>query len=199
MHHHSSRNGGMGRITAGIRSASMLLVGFLVVAAGAMLGAGPASAHGGPIQLNVASDAAGGIIVGAIYTEDEHVVTEIMDLVATAVSSTGEEVGPIALMSASEGIGLWESPEPFMSEGDWTVTVTTSSPSSATVSVPISVRPIADAVVPGAAQESAAPLEATPASGLSVLLWIIAGAVVFAVLLGMAITIRRRREGHVEA
>lgn len=98
-----------------------------------------AQAHGGPFSLNIAPDGAGGLVVSAQYSEDGHPVTEVIDPVATAVSDDGSTVGPVALISSGEGEGLWVTTEPFLSAGNWTVTVTTSTPSVATATTVVTV------------------------------------------------------------
>ncbi|WP_062072344.1 LPXTG cell wall anchor domain-containing protein [Demequina sediminicola] len=118
------------------------LVAFMVWA---VVGAMPAAAHGGPYELSVGSDAAGGVIVSADYVQDGHRVEEIMDPVVTAESSTGDTVGPIALISSSQGQGLWVSPEPFLDPGTWTVTVVTTTPDEAETTVTMEVEELEEA------------------------------------------------------
>lgn len=98
-----------------------------------------AQAHGGPFSLNIAPDGAGGLVVSAQYSEDGHPVTEVIDPVATAVSDDGSTVGPVSLISSGEGEGLWVTSEPFLPAGNWTVTVTTSTPSVATATTVVTV------------------------------------------------------------
>jgi hypothetical protein len=185
------------------RSALAIAVG-LFLALAAVFGAAPAAnAHGGPFQLTVSPDGAGGLIVNASYVEDGHPVSEIIDPVATAVSPSGESVGPVALVSSPEGEGVWITPESFLPDGQWAVTVTTTTPSSASTTVDITVAELAPPVEPA---ETIAPVVeeqgdasggsgATDASGaasadvgvspLTVGLWI--GAIVVVLAVGGAL------------
>ncbi|MCS5718432.1 hypothetical protein N1027_09810 [Herbiconiux sp. CPCC 205763] len=152
----------MHTITTPRRSALAVLLG-LFLALAAVFGAAPAAqAHGGPFQLTVSPDGAGGLIVSATYVEDGHPVSEVIDPVATAVSPSGESVGPVALVSSAEGEGIWVTPESFLPDGQWAVTVTTTAPSSASTTVDITVAELAPPVEPG---ETIAPVEQGGASG----------------------------------
>ncbi|SDZ25687.1 hypothetical protein [Herbiconiux ginsengi] len=131
------------------RSALAVVLG-LFLALAAVFGAVPAAqAHGGPFQLTVSPDGAGGLIVNAAYVEDGHPVSEIIDPVATAISPSGESVGPVALVSSPEGEGIWVTPEAFLPDGQWAVTVTTTTPSSASTTVDVTVAELAPPVEPG--------------------------------------------------
>jgi hypothetical protein len=194
----------MHTITSPRRSAVAIAVG-LFLALAAVFGAAPAAnAHGGPFQLTVSPDGAGGLIVNAAYVEDGHPVSEIIDPVATAVSPSGESVGPVALVSSPEGEGIWITPEPFLPDGQWAVTVTTTPPSSASTTVDITVAELAPPVEPG---ETVAPVveEQGDASGsgsvdaaaadagaspLTVGLWI--GAIVVVLAVGGALVYLNR-------
>ncbi len=187
------------------RAAVAVAIGLLVALAAVLGAAAPAAlAHGGPFQLTVSPDGAGGLIVNAAYTEDGHPVSEIIDPVATAVSPSGESVGPLALVSSPEGEGIWITPEPFLPDGQWAVTVTTTTPSSASTTVDITVAELAPPVEPG---ETIAPVAdeaagagdastATPASAgvspLTVGLWVGAVVVVLAVAGGLVYVNRGR-------
>ncbi|MEJ1156492.1 hypothetical protein [Microbacterium marmarense] len=102
-----------------------------------------ASAHGGPYELKVAHDGAGGFTVSARYTRDAHVVEAIMDAVVTAVAADGTTVGPVALISSNQGIGRWVTEEPILEEGEWTVTAKTTTPQLAQASIEVNVEPLA--------------------------------------------------------
>lgn len=109
-------------------------LGVAALVALASLGAPQAAlAHGGEIVLAVDQDGVGGVIVSAVYEEDGHPVSEVIDPVLTATSANGDIVGPIPLVSAPEGEGFWVSSEPPFAEGSWDVTVTITSPSAAEV------------------------------------------------------------------
>lgn len=99
-----------------------------------------ASAHGGDIQLEVGQDGTGKVVVLGTYTEDGHQVEEIMDPYVTAVSSTGQEVGPVRMESGEFGGFAWSTPDPILLEGLWTVTVTTTVPAAATATVELDVK-----------------------------------------------------------
>ncbi|WP_382303987.1 hypothetical protein [Herbiconiux sp. UC225_62] len=184
------------------RSALAVVLG-LFLALAALFGAAPAAhAHGGPFQLTVSPDGAGGLIVNAAYVEDGHPVSEIIDPVATAVSPSGESVGPVALVSSPEGEGIWITPEAFLPDGQWAVTVTTTSPSSASTTVDITVAELAPPVEPGetiapvveeqdgASGSSVAAAEAGTASPLTIGLWI--GAIVVVLAVGGALVYLNR-------
>ncbi|GAB3125391.1 hypothetical protein [Glaciibacter psychrotolerans] len=149
-----------------------VLVAAFILAVGLVLSATPASAHGGPYELSVSSDGAGGLTVLGHYGEDDHVVNEIMDPVATATSTDGRTVGPVALVSSPEGEGVWVTAEPFIPTGDWTVTVTTTVPSAVSTTAEMTVTELT------APRESTSGADAEPeAPGLTTWLWVVAGAV----------------------
>lgn len=183
------------------------LLGALALVAAVLLSPTAALAHGGPFDLAVASDGAGGLVVTAVYQEDGHAVSEIIDPVATAVAADGTTAGPVALVSSAEGEGIWVSPEPFLGPGEWSVTVATTVPSAATATVPVTVAELAPPIEPGeslpagdgagvgsddGAEAAVADQEAgTP--GATVVLWVVAGVVVLAVLAGLVLLLVRRR------
>lgn len=139
-------------VRKGVRGAGVAVAGFLaalVLLALSLFSAAPASAHGGPFQLSIAPDGAGGLSVSASYVEDGHAVTGIIDPVATAVSPDGTTAGPVALISSAEGEGVWVTPSPFLGEGQWAVTVTTTTPESVTSTLDVTVAPLAPPVQPG--------------------------------------------------
>jgi len=67
------------------------------------LSAGTAWAHGGPIELQVQGDGAQGVNVTVTYVRDHHMVSEEVRLSYTAVSGTGDTVGPVPMVAANEG------------------------------------------------------------------------------------------------
>jgi hypothetical protein len=175
-----------------VRILLAMLFGLVVVFGGVFGAAGAASAHGGPFQLDVAPDGAGGVVVSAAYIADHHAVTEIIDPVATAVSPDGTTVGPVPLISSAEGEGLWVSAEPFLPEGQWAVTVATTLPSSATVTVDMTVTALAAPIEPGETIASTADAAAASGSALTMWLWIAAIAVALSVLAAVVIRALRR-------
>lgn len=167
----------------------LVLLGILLVSINWLGMPGPAYAHGGPYDLMVSADGAGGIVVTATYSGDSHPVDAIMDPAAIATSSEGETVGPVSLVSSSEGEGVWVTPEPVLSPGSWSVTVTTTVPEAASATVEILVEELAppkDAPAAGADGQTAAASGA--ASG-----WLWGGAVVLVlVVIGGWIGLARR-------
>jgi hypothetical protein len=101
-----------------------------------VLGAPAASAHGGPIELEVTGDGADNVNVLVTYKKDGHPVTEIVEATLIATSGDGRSFGPVPLRSASEGQNLYHSAEPLPG-GDWEVTVTATEPSKAKATVAV--------------------------------------------------------------
>ncbi|MEV0233334.1 hypothetical protein [Nonomuraea sp. NPDC050786] len=119
-----------------------------------VLGAPAASAHGGPIKLEVTGDGADNVNVLVTYKKDNHPVTEIVEATLKATSADGRSFGPVPLRSAPEGQNLYHSAEPLPS-GEWRVTVTATEPSKAKATVKVKAGVIA-----------ASPVSATaPATG----------------------------------
>lgn len=102
----------------------------------AIVTAGPASAHGGPIKLEVQGDGGQGVNATVTYQNDGHMVTDEVVLNYTAIATDGQTVGPVRMIASAEGQAFYMSEKP-LPVGNWTVTVTTSRPSAAqkTVSV----------------------------------------------------------------
>ncbi|MFB2580571.1 hypothetical protein ACEXQD_04910 [Herbiconiux sp. P15] len=193
------------------------LIGAVALLAAVLLTPTAALAHGGPFDLSVASDGAGGLVVTAVYQEDGHAVSEIIDPVATAVAADGATAGPVPLVSSAEGEGIWVTSEPFLGAGEWSVTVSTTVPSAATATVPVAVAELAPPIEQGeslAEEEGGAEGSAAGASGAAdvsdasgadtaaadasasgpaVVLWIVAGVVVLAVAAVLVLLIVRRR------
>ncbi|MFG6475631.1 hypothetical protein ACFXP7_04510 [Microbacterium sp. P06] len=167
----------------------------LLAVAFVLLAPATARAHGGPFQIVVTPDGAGGVSLYAQYVKDGHLVDEIIDPVVTAKASDGRTAGPVSLVSSSEGVGRWVSESPFLADGDWSVTVRTTTPEVAEATVDFTVAPLEAPVEAGATAAVADTSEASPAMwmgftglGAGVLL---VGGVVAAVLL------RRRTREHV--
>ncbi|WP_431918095.1 hypothetical protein [Nonomuraea jabiensis] len=110
---------------------TVLLAGLMLV-----LGAPAASAHGGPIKLEVTGDGADNVNVLVTYKKDGHPVTEIVKATLKATSADGRSFGPVPLRSAPEGQNLYHSAEPLPS-GEWRVTVTATEPSKAKATVKV--------------------------------------------------------------
>ncbi|MFD7308837.1 hypothetical protein [Promicromonospora sp. NPDC059942] len=119
------------------------------------LAAAPASAHGGKIDIELGTDGAGGISAALVWAGDKHPVEESAVVEVRAVSDAGDEVGPITLVSASEGVGWYRSEPAVLDEGHWTVTARVKEPAKAKVETEV------DVVAPPAAEE-AEPEEAEP-------------------------------------
>lgn len=170
------------------RQAALLrALGVAALVALASLGAPQAAvAHGGPIVLDVDQDGLGGVIVSAVYEEDGHPVSEILDPVLTATSEGGDIVGPIPLVSAPEGEGFWVSAEPLLSDGTWEVTIEITEPSAAEVEktiefVTVDQAPVGDGTA-SAADTSTDPVDAGVIVGLGAVVLLAAGVAVAVVV-----------------
>lgn len=177
-------------LSSGARLALVALI--LLLAAFAAVTASPtrALAHGGEYDLTIAPDGLGGISVIGVYVEDGHPVDAVMDPVATAVDEDGRSAGPVSLVSSSEGEGVWVTEEPFLGDGAWTVTVTTTTPLEVTATAAFEVAPLDAPIEPATEQP------AEPANAASTWLWV-AGAVAVTVAIAVALLVwrgvRRRR------
>ncbi|MFD7024272.1 hypothetical protein [Promicromonospora sukumoe] len=112
------------------------------------LAAAPASAHGGKIDIELGTDGAGGISASLVWAGDQHPVEESAVVVVRAVSDDGDEVGPITLVSASEGVGWYRSETAVLDEGHWTVTAQVKEPKKAKAETEV------DVVAPPATEEA---------------------------------------------
>jgi hypothetical protein len=117
----------------------------------------PAAAHGGKIDIEVGTDGAGGVSAALAWAADGHPVEESAVVVVRAVSDDGEKVGPVTLVSASEGVGWYRSGPELLGEGHWTVTAQVKEPKKAEVEVEI------DVVAPAAPPSRSAAPESEPA------------------------------------
>lgn len=131
---------------------TVLLAGLVLV-----LGAPAASAHGGPIKLEVTGDGADNVNVLVTYKKDGHPVTEIVEATLTATSADGRSFGPVPLRSAPEGQNLYHAAEPLPS-GEWKVTVKATEPSKAKATVKVKAGVVAAAPV---ATTAPGPVQAT--------------------------------------
>lgn len=123
--------------------------------AGGVLYAPAAVAHGGPIELTLNPDGAGGFELFAHYQDDGHVVESILDPVLEAEAVDGRTAGPVTLISSAEGQGRWVTSEPVLAQGEWTVTVSTTTPEEASLTTTVSVVPIEVPEPPEPVAESA--------------------------------------------
>ncbi|RSM87914.1 hypothetical protein DMH04_09325 [Kibdelosporangium aridum] len=113
--------------------ATFVVTAFVVTA---LLTAGPAHAHGGPIKLEVQSDGGQGVNATVTYQNDGHMVTDQVLLSYTAVTPDGRTAGPVRMIASSEGQAFYRSEQP-LPIGNWTVTVTATRPSHAQKTVAI--------------------------------------------------------------
>ncbi|MEV4459782.1 hypothetical protein [Microbispora sp. NPDC049633] len=127
------------------------------------LGAPAASAHGGPIKLEVIGDGDHNVNVLVTYKEDKHPVTEIVEATLTATSADGRTFGPVPLRSAPEGQNLYRAAEPLPS-GEWKVTVKATEPAKASKTV--TVKAGAVDVVPEAPATTLTPEKAAAAGSV---------------------------------
>ena len=124
-----------------VRKLVSLAAAAVVAVAGGVFIAPAAAAHGGPIELTLNSNGSGEFELIAFYEEDGHIVDAIMDPVLEAVSEDGATAGPINLVSSSVGQGRWVTTERVLSDGDWSVTVSTTTPEEASITIDVSVAP----------------------------------------------------------
>lgn len=165
-------------IRAAAKVAGVLLAGVLAVFAGA----GPAWAHGGPIELEVQGDGGQGVTATVTYARDHHFVTEQVELSYTAVTADGRTVGPIPMVASDEGQSFYLSTTP-LPVGKWTVTVTATHPSPATKTVAVT-----------AAALPATPPPAPAPNGTSTTVVLVStAAVIVGVALATAFALHRRR------
>lgn len=155
--------------------------------AAVLLGAAPAWAHGGPIQLDVRGDGGQGVTATVTYVKDGHAVPGEVRMTYTAVSSTdGKVVGPVTMTASAEGQAFYQAKEP-LPLGEWTVTVTATHPSAATKTITVK-----SAELPQPAAAS------TPApSGTSTVTLVVIPVAVAAVALAITFYLRRRRLARV--
>ncbi|WP_345519732.1 hypothetical protein [Streptomyces yanii] len=107
-----------------------------------LLGAPAASAHGGPIKLEVIGDGSHDINVLVTWKKDGDPVSDLVEATLVATSTDGRSFGPVRLNSAPEGQNLYHSAQPLPS-GQWRVTVTTTKPARAQATANVTARDIA--------------------------------------------------------
>jgi len=127
----------------------------------------PAAAHGGDVVISLGTDGQGGISANLTWKVDGHPVEEAADVTVTAQSAAGETVGPLQLLSASEGVGWYTSAPGVLAEGNWTLTATITTPSETTATAQVDVVPLVLPEPDGAASgdEDAAGEAQDPAAG----------------------------------
>jgi len=159
-----------------------LLVVLATLCAAVLLGAAPAWAHGGPIQLDVRSDGGQGVTATVTYVKDGHAVPDEVKMTYTAVSTQGKVLGPVGMRASNEGQAFYLAQDP-LPVGDWTVTVTATHPSAATKTVTVESVPLP-------------PVTATPVpapSGMSTVTLVAIPVAVALVALAITVVLRRRR------
>ncbi|WP_029253242.1 hypothetical protein [Paraoerskovia marina] len=147
------------------RAFALLVTAVLAVA----WAASPAHAHGGDLQVDIGTDGAGGIDAAVSWAADGHPVEETVDLIVTAVSDDGTEVGPVQLQSASEGVGWYKSEPGLLGEGHWVLTSVATVPAEYSGTTEIDVAPVVtpepDEPAPGPETELAADTSDSAATG----------------------------------
>ncbi|MGW2206901.1 hypothetical protein [Streptomyces sp. NPDC001774] len=165
-----------------------------------LLSAPAASAHNGPISLEVAGDGAHGVNVLVTWKEDRHPVRDNVIGTVTATSTGGRSFGPVKLISASEGQNLYRAAQPLPT-GKWRVTVVTAEPVKAEKTVDVTARDVpaptpSQAAAPAPSQ-AAATEPGTPAGpSLATAVAItggIAATVVAGAMVGRRLLSRKRR------
>ncbi|GAA1875384.1 hypothetical protein [Myceligenerans crystallogenes] len=111
----------------------------------------PAAAHGGEIDVELGTDGGGRISAALTWAGDGHPVEESAVVVVRAVSASGDEAGPVTLVSAPEGVGWYLSEKVLLDEGHWTLTARVKEPGTAKVETEV------DVVAPPEAPDDAAP------------------------------------------
>ena len=147
-----------------MRAAVAVAAGLALAVSGA---SPPTSAHGGGIALQVSQDGLGGVYISATYEEDGDPVDVLMDPVLTASSAGAANVGPIELVSGGQGVGIWTTPGPVLTDGAWTITVVTTKPVAATVTTDLQIA-VVDAPIEASADGIAEPAREASGSGLIV-------------------------------
>lgn len=145
-----------------VRTAVAVAAGLALAVSGAPL---VASAHGGGIALQVSQDGLGGVYISATYNEDGHAVDALMDPVLTASSVGAADVGPIELVSGGQGVGIWTTPGPVLTDGAWTITVVVTKPVATTVTTDLQIT-VVEAPIEASADGVAEPTQEASDGGL---------------------------------
>jgi hypothetical protein len=110
----------------------------MVAVALVLVPAAPASAHGGPLKLDVSGDGADGVVVRATF-EDGHPAEPTIRLVLVAVGEGGRSVGPVQLTQSGEGRGFYNSGS-MLAPGRWQIVVSAPEPNSARTEITYEAR-----------------------------------------------------------
>jgi hypothetical protein len=143
------------------------LAALLMVVVAALLTAGPAAAHGGPIRLEVQGDGGQGVNASVIYQNDGHMVTDEVVLSYTAVTADGRTAGPVRMIASAEGQAFYQGEKP-LPLGTWTVTVTATKPSSAQKTVAVTSAALPQAPAAAMTTSSSTPTITIIVLGLAV-------------------------------
>lgn len=104
------------------RRAMAFAIAAMILIASVVLGALPASGHGGPIGAQAGPTGGGGVYVYIFYERDLHAVDEVTR--ATVEGTLDDQkVGPIELTASTTSPGRWESPSDVFPDGRWNLTV----------------------------------------------------------------------------
>jgi hypothetical protein len=165
-----------------------------------VLTAAPAHAHGGDIDAQLGQDGEGGVYVSFAYVEDGHPVEALVTATVEGRSAAGETVGPLALSSASQGVGIWQTEPGAFGEGQWELIVRVSDPVAFEKSFPTEIV-LAEVVADdhaegdadGAGEGDAAPAAAEAVDGPDGLVLAGGAVVLLAVVAGIAAALLRAR------
>ncbi|TQJ31160.1 hypothetical protein [Microbacterium sp. SLBN-146] len=167
----------------------MFLIASVVLVASVILGALPASGHGGPVGAQAGPTGGGGVYVYIFYERDLHAVD---DVTRATVEGTldDQKVGPIELVASTTSPGRWESPSDVFPDGRWSLTVRyTEHGKDGMVPDPVQVNVTGGSDVTLASADSAA---------ASIWPFALAGGIAVAIA-GVFVAIGVRRRGRVEA
>lgn len=185
---------------ADLRRAVLAIMIAIATAFAFVIGASPAHAHHGEIDAQIAQDGLGGVYVSFLYIEDGHPVDALLTATVEGRSSTGEIVEPISLSSASQGVGIWETPTGAFPAGQWEITVRITDPVTfnKTMPVEISVADVVeddhdDAAAPDTLSASAENDGTSADAGMGVWVGVGIGVVVVAISVVAALRISRKR------
>jgi hypothetical protein len=195
--------------------ALVVLLGVLAVLLG---GALPASAHGGPIDVDVADDGTGALTLVATWREDGHRVGPEVDFTGTATGPDGQVVEGLDFALQAEGEGFRVSTTQLAagdwdvalqaaggSDQSWDVVVTSGGPPEPTASPTLLEPPDGSDVTsevtstatstaePDAAEPAAATTDAPSAGTGAGVVALVGGIVVLGVVALLLVRARRRR------
>jgi hypothetical protein len=156
----------------------------LVAVALVLVPAAPASAHGGPLKLEVSGDGADGVTVRATFA-DGHPAEPTIRLVLVATGEGGRSVGPVQLTQSGEGRGFYNTGS-LLAPGRWQIVVSAPEPNASHAEIAYEAR----------SPQTPIPVErgAPPASsGSGVWLWWAIGLLAVAGLAVAGFLVVRRR------